>query len=204
MYGELPEIETTDGQKVQGFPVEIQRPHKLAVLRLPTNEEMIEHLSKQRSVSRDLGRRKSETESIPNPDADMALFKKIRLDKGPDFDAAEAAKALRLLTMHKVLPGVREGDGYRITLKTVFGDTVHLINIPMEADQALYQRTVLRPITLPHGQEEIRFPPEASIRLYDSAIESIDGYTPNITSKTVPPHHKAAVVFELMSCLRDL
>jgi hypothetical protein len=209
VYGELPEIETKDGQqKIQGFGVHILRPEKFAVLRLPSNDEMMEYLAKQRSLYRDLGNRKGEGESVPNPQADLALFERIRIDRVTDesqkFDAAEAAKALFLITMHKIEPYVREGDGYRITLKTIFGDTVHVIKIPFEKDMSLYTSSVYKSRDLPHNVEERRFPPEAPVRLYDSAIESIEGYTPEFTPKTVPPHHKRAVVFELVSALRDL
>ena len=207
-YGELQTIETKDGQKVQGFPVQIPRPLKLAVLRLPSNDEMIEYLSKQRSIYRDLGNRKGESESVPNPQSDLDLFQKIRIDKPADesqvFDAAEAAKALRLITMQKIESCVPEGDGYRITLNTRFGSTVHVIKIPLEKDMALYRQTVFKSRDLPHNQEERRFPPEAPIRLYDAAIESIDGYTSEFTAKNVPPHHKAAVVFELVSAVNAL
>jgi len=37
MYGELPEIQTSTGETINGFPVQILRPAKTAVLRLPTN-----------------------------------------------------------------------------------------------------------------------------------------------------------------------
>jgi len=208
MYGELQDIESKDGQKIQGFPVRIPRPLKLAVLRLPTNDEMIEYLSKQRSIYRDLGGRKGEGESVPNPQSDLDLFGKIRIDKVADesqkFDAAEAAKALRQITMQKIESCAPEGDGYRITLKTIFGVTVHLIKIPFEKDLAFYRQSVYKSRDLPHNIEERRFPPEAPVRLYDSAIESVEGYTPDFTSKTVPPHHKAAVIFELVNAINDL
>jgi hypothetical protein len=208
MYGDLPEIETKDGQKIQGFPVSIPRPKKTAVLRLPSNEEMIEYLSKQRSIYRDLGQRKGEGESVPNPQSDLDLFGKIRIDKITDdsqkFDAAEAAKALRQITMQKIDGCIPEGDGYRITLNTRFGATVHVIKIPFEKDLAMYRQTVYKARDLPHNIEERRFPPEAPIRLYDSAIESVEGYTENYDPKSVPPHHKAAVIFELVSAINDL
>lgn len=208
MYGELPEIESKDGQKVKGYPVEIKRPQKLAVLRLPSAEEMVEYLGKQKFVYRDLGRRVGESESVPNPQSDLDLFEKIRIDKPADesqkFNAAEAAKALRQITMYKIDGCVAEGEGYRITLKTLFGTTVHLLKIPFEEDMALYQRTVYKSRDLPHNVEERRFPPEAPIKLYDSTVESIEGYTPDFTKTTVPPHHKRAVILELISALNDL
>jgi hypothetical protein len=208
MYGELQTLKTKDGQEIQGFPVHILRPEKFAVLRLPRNDEMIEYLEKQRSLYRDLGGRKGEPESVPNPQADLALFHKLRLDKPSDasqeFDAAEAGKALALITRQKIDSCQREGDGFRITLKTMFGPTVHVIKIPFEKDLSLYRSTVYKSRDLPHNLEERRFPPDAPVRLYDSAIESIAGYTPDFKPADVPPHHKAAVVFELVSAINDL
>jgi hypothetical protein len=207
MYGELPELTAKDGQKYQGFPVQILRPEKFAVLRLPTNDEMIEYESKQRVIYRDLGRRSGESEAVQNPEADLALFAKLRIDKpadGQDFDAAEAGKAIQQITRQKIGSCEREGDGFRITLITRFGSTVHVIKIPFEKDLAQYKLSAYKPRDLPYGQEERRFPPEAPMRLYDAAIESIDGYTPNFTTKTVPLHHKRAVIFELVSAINDL
>lgn len=207
MYGELPEIESKDGQKIKGFPVQILRPQKFAVLRLPTNDEMLDYQSKQRVIYRDLGNRTGESEAVPNPQADLDLFAKLRMDKfdsSQEFDAAEAATAIGQLTRQKIESSKREGDGYRITLKTRFGPTVHVIKIPFEKDLALYRQTVFKSRDLPHGLEERRFPPEAGARLYDSAIESIEGYTPEFTPKTVPPHHKSAIVMELVSAINEL
>ena len=66
MYGELPEIQTSTGETINGFPVQILRPAKTAVLRLPTNPEMSGYLNQQKTLYRDLGRRKGQSESVPN------------------------------------------------------------------------------------------------------------------------------------------
>jgi len=42
---------------------------------------MLDRLDQQKSIRRTLGRRKSQTEFVPNPKADLDLFNKIRLDK---------------------------------------------------------------------------------------------------------------------------
>ncbi len=102
MYGEIPEIQTSTGEAINGFPVQILRPAKTAVLRLPANSEMSEYLSQQKTLYRDLGRRKGQSESVPNPKSDLDLFNRIPIDKGPEFDEAEAAKAIGLLTRQRV------------------------------------------------------------------------------------------------------
>ena len=168
LFGELPEIRTTEGEPVRGFPVQILRPEKTAALRLPTNHEMRDYLSQQKTLYRDLGRRKGQSESVPNPKSDLDLFNRIRIDKGPEFDEAEAARAIGLLTRQRVTKCEREGEAYRIKLLTVFGETEHVINIPFEKDLVVYRRNVFKAIALPHGVEERRYPPEAAERLYDA------------------------------------
>jgi hypothetical protein len=137
LYGELPEIQTSAGETINGFPVQILRPAKTAVLRLPTNPEMRGYLNQQKTLYRDLGRRKGQSEAVPNPKSDLDLFTRIRIDKGPDFDEAEAARAIGLLTRQRVTKCEREGEAYRVTLLTVFGETVHVVNIPFEKDLAV-------------------------------------------------------------------
>jgi hypothetical protein len=204
MYGELPELQTALGETIHGFPVQILRPPKTAVLRLPSNQEMADYLNQQKTLYRDLGRRKGQSEAVPNPKSDLDLFNRVRIDKGADFDEAEAAKAIGLLTRQRVTKCEREGETYRITLLTAFGETVHVVSIPFEKDLAVYRRNVFKAIDLPHGVEERRYPPEAAARLYDAAVVSISGYIDTIEPATVPPHHKSTVVLELVSAIGDL
>jgi hypothetical protein len=205
MYGELPEIQTSNpGEPIHGFPVQILRPAKTAVLRLPSNQEMRDYLNQQKTLYRDLGRRKGQSESVPNPKSDLDLFNRLRIDKGAEFDEAEAARAIGLLSRQRVTKCEREGEAYRITLATVFGETQHVINIPFEKDLVVYRRNVFKAIDLPHGVEERRYPPEAAERLYDSAIVSIAGYVDSIKPPDVPPHHKSTVALELVSAIGDL
>src|ERR1017187_5386761 len=108
LYGELPEIQTSTGETINGFPVQILRPAKTAVLRFPANHEMSDYLNQQKTLYRALGRRKGQSESVPNPKADLTLFTRIRIDKGPEFDEAEAAKAIGLLARQRVTKCERE------------------------------------------------------------------------------------------------
>ena len=82
LYGELPTVQLDSGEEVRGVKVRVPNPPKLAILRLPTSQEMLDRLDQQKSIRRTLGRRKSQTEFVPNPKADLDLFNKIRLDKG--------------------------------------------------------------------------------------------------------------------------
>ncbi len=196
MYGDIP---------AAGITIRVPNPPKTAQLRLPTNEEMLERLDQQKSIRRTIGRRKSQTEFVPNLKADLDLFNKIRLDKdGAEFDEFEAGNAISKLSFCEVTDCQRAGDEYRIALRTPFGDTVHLVKIPTQRDITVYRRTVVSSTELPHGQEELRYRIEPAVDLYDSVVTKIEGYAAPIKPADVPPHHKSAVVVELVQAIDDL
>src|ERR1700722_14732946 len=113
LYGELPEVKTEGGESLRGVTVKVANPPKTAVLGLPTSQQMIDRLSAQKSIRRSLGRRKSQTDYIPNMKADLALFNAIRQDKGGiEFDEFEAANAISKLTYCEVTDCQRAGDDY--------------------------------------------------------------------------------------------
>ncbi len=203
-YGELPEIQTSDGKTVRGYPVQIHNPQKVAVVRLPTNTELMIYLAAQRSRYRNLGRRTGEAIPVVTPKADQDLFRAIRLDNGEPWEDAEAAKALNIITQLRVVDCERDGQEYRIKLKTLFGDTEHVVSIPFEQDLAEYQRNVVPSRDLGRGLEERRFPPEVPCKLYDKILVSAIGYTAGATKDTVPPNHKRVVIAELLAALDDL
>lgn len=196
MYGNIPSA---------GITIRVPNPPKTALLRLPTNKEMLERLDQQKSIRRTIGRRKSQTEFVPNPKADLDLFNKIRLDKeGPEFDEYEAGNAISKLTFCDVTDCERAGEEYRVTLKTPFGDTVHTVRIPTQRDITVYRRSVVSSTDLPHGQEELRYRIEPAEDLYDSVVSKIEGYAESFKTADVPPHHKSAVVVELVQAIDDL
>ncbi len=196
MYGDIP---------AAGITIRVPNPPKTAQLRLPTNEEMLERLDQQKSIRRTIGRRKSQTEFVPNLKADLDLFHKIRLDKdGAEFDEFEAGNAISKLSFCEVTDCQRAGDEYRITLRTPFGETVHLVKIPTQRDITVYRRTVVSSTDLPHGQEELRYRIEPAVDLYDSVVTKVEGYAASFKPADVPPHHKSAVVVELVQAIDDL
>jgi hypothetical protein len=196
MYGDIP---------AAGITIRVPNPPKTAQLRLPTNEEMLERLDQQRSIRRTIGRRKSQTEFVPNLKADLDLFNRIRLDKdGAEFDEFEAGNAISKLSFCEVTDCQRAGDDYRVTLWTPFGETIHMVKIPTQRDITVYRRTVVSSTDLPHGQEELRYRIEPAVGLYDSVVTKIEGYAASIKPGDVPPHHKSAVVVELVQAIDDL
>ena len=204
LYGELPTV-TIDGVELKGVTVKIANPPKTAVLGLPTNQQMLDRLDQQKSIRRSIGRRKSQTEFIPNLKADLDLFTKIRQDKsGAEFDEYEAGNAVSKLTYCEVTECQRDGDEYQITVKTAFGETLHKVGIPTQRDIAIYRRTVVSSTDLPHGQEELRYRIQPAATLYDAVARGIEGYAEGFKPAEVPPHHKSAVVVELIQAIDDL
>jgi hypothetical protein len=189
--------------EMRGVTVKVANPPKTAVLGLPTNAQMLERLDAQRSIRRSIGRRKSQTEFVPNLKADLDLFNKIRQDKGSEFDEYEASNALAKLTYCEVTDCAQSDDEYRITLKTAFGETVHTVRKPSERDKTVYRRSVVSATDLPHGQEELRYRIEPAVALYDSVAAKIEGYIANYKPADVPPHHKSAVVVEVIQSMDD-
>ncbi|MGD0497532.1 MAG: hypothetical protein ABSC23_03750 [Bryobacteraceae bacterium] len=204
LYGELPVVKIEDVE-LKGVTVKVANPPKTAVLGLPTNAQMLERLDQQKSIRRTIGRRKSQTEFVPNLKAELDLFNKIRQDKGgPEFDEYEAANAISKLTYCEVTDCQRVGDEYQIKVKTPFGETVHTLRIPMQRDITVYRRTVVSATDLPHGQEELRYRVEPAVSIYDSVVSKIEGYAPTFKPQDVPPNHKSAVVVELVQAIDDL
>jgi hypothetical protein len=204
LYGELPTIHSEAGD-VQGVTVRVPNPLKVAILRLPTTEEMLVRLGQQKSIRRDLGRRKSQTEYVPNTKADLDLFNKIRLDKdGPEFDEFEASTAISKVTYCEVIDCQRAGEEYQVTLRTSFGEVKHWVRIPTQRDISIYRRGMVSAIELPHGQQELRYRTEPAIELYDAVAAKIEGYSASYKPADVPPHHKSAVAVELVNAIDDL
>lgn len=204
MYGKLPSIDF-NGSKVNGVTIRIPNPPKSAILGLPTNEQLSERMDSQKSIRRNLGRRKSQTDYVPNTKGDLVLFDKIRVDKdGPEFDEFEASSAVSKLIYLEVVSVEREGDQYVVVLKTPFGEVKHTANIPLQRDIQRYRRTVVTSVDLPHGVEELKSRSAPACDLYDAVIASIDGYTDDFSPKTVPPHHKSAVVIEVVQAIDEL
>jgi hypothetical protein len=226
MYGELPLIKTTQGGEIPAIPIVIQNPHKVAVLRLPTAEEITAYTGSIRQVIHRIGRRQSEDRDIPNAEAERKLFDSIRLDKtGDEFDESEARHAIEIVLRHNVIGCERDGDQYVVKVATLWGITAHTCRIPTTKELQTYREGVIKSRELPHNVEERRFPPEAPVRFYDAVILAVDGYAPqfNVPVGTmngnrhvlegaelkallpqIPPHHKRSVAGEVSSALYDL
>ena len=226
MYGELPEIETADGNSIPAIPIAIANPQKVAALRLPTSEEIAAYTSSIRTLTRRIGRRQSEDQDVRNQEAERRLFDAIRLDKsGTEFDEAEVQYALNVALKHNTVSCERDADQFIVTLLTLWGKTIHRCRMPITREIQAYREGVIKSRELPYNIEERRYPPEVPAALYDAICVSVDGYAPayNVPIGTVngdrhviegaelrsflgkiPPHHKRSVAGEVSGALYDL
>ena len=207
LYGEMPEQKIGD-EVLRGFTVRNPNPPKTAIIRLPTADEMIQRLDRQRSIRRSAGPRKMVTEVVPNPKGDLELFNKLRVDlpvaEENEFDEAEARNILQKFLYCETVACEREGDQFRIDLLTPFDKepTRHFMKIPMQADLMQYRRGILTAIDLPFGQEELRYHSQCAVDLYDQCGSKFDGYA--CDGDPVPPHHKFSVAAALAAAVDDL
>lgn len=213
MYGDLPEIKTKnqDGTEsvIHAFPIHIPFPSKIAALRLPTSEEMLDYMRKQKSEYRYLGRGKGRSKSLPNPRSDRDLFDRLRIDNDQEaqeggknwFDDDECGHAISILTQQRIFSRTREGDNYTIVLRTMLGDTTHTLHPPFMKDMAEYRRNAYVSTDMGHNLEHRQFPPEPSCTLYDACILKSEGYS---SGTEVPPHHKQAIALELVAAVSEL
>jgi hypothetical protein len=226
VYGELPLIDTNQGNSIPAIPIVIQNPHKVAALRLPTSEEISAYTSSVRQLIRRIGRRQSEDQETTNQDAERKLFEAMRLDKGGvEFDEAEMKHAIELVLRHQVVDCKKDGDLYVVKVSTLWGVTAHSCRIPMTRELSNYRENVIKSRELAHGVEERRFPPDVPVAFYNSIIAAVDGYAPqfNVPAGSIngnrhviegaelkgflsqiPPHHKRSVSGEISSQLYDL
>lgn len=226
MYGELEQFETTDGAMIPGIPILIPYPKKVAVLRLPTSEEIAAYTSSIRLLVRRLGQGTSQSETLPNREAEKKLFDTIRIDKhGEEFDEYEIAKAINDALYATASPYERDGEEFVVKVNTPWGATTHRTRMPRTREVQQYRDGVIRSRDLRHGAEEQRYPPDVPVAFYDQIIVRVDGYAPtyNIPKGTtngsshafegdelkaflgkIPPHHKRLVAAEVSVALFDM
>src|SRR5690242_13781788 len=117
LYGQLPQLEIENGTKVDGIRVKVPNPPKTATIRLPNTQEMIDRINQRGHLKRKRVDGKIATDfAVDLKQADLNLFKAIRLDHGTDFDEAEAQNAITLVTACDVTKIERQGDEYNITI----------------------------------------------------------------------------------------
>ena len=204
-YGQLPTIKADDGTEYQGFKIKVPNPPKVAFVTLPTTAQMMLRLNAQKTVRHSLGRGKSETRAVQNQEADLKLFKTIRLDaNGPEFDMHEAAMVIGKLTYCEATETARSGEEFMVTVDTPFGEVMHTVRMPFQPEIHAYRSAALSEMEMRHGQTEYRFKPDVAVTLYKQIAKAIEGYVDTISLSDVPPHHMIAVVSEVVSRMDDI
>jgi len=168
---------------------------KRVLVMFPTDAQWCERARKQRVVRHFLGRGKSQTDDDAETDRRNAeLLAKIRRDAdGPVLSPAEATLVLGKLERARVCSVEREGDGYRVVLKTSLGEVSHVVRGPT-AEQILAHERQSTKTTEGRRNQEIHGYLEPSGELYDKIVVSSEGY-----SGPVPIVHKVPVITEVLA-----
>jgi hypothetical protein len=169
---------------------------KRAVVKWPDDQQWIERVRAQKTMVRDLGRRKTVVDVDDFSAHDKALFEDLKVS-GDDMDQYEAQRAIGKLATADVEDGGREGNGFVISVRTISGMTKHSLRVPSQKELMEYSRRSMYVIQHPHGLMEYRFNLQAAGDFYDKLAQKAEGY-----SGPIPIVHKKAAVDELLSLLR--
>jgi hypothetical protein len=188
---------------------------KLVKVMFPSDALWCERARNQRVVRQFLGRGKSQTDDDKNTDRlNHDLLAKIR--SGPQDDPtltpAEATLVIGKLERARVSSVDREGDTFRIVLRTALGEVTHVVGIPTAEQMLMHERQSTK-TTEGRRNQEIRGFLEPSGELYNRIAKSTEGYAATAYVNTlsqsggvslepgiaVPIVHKVAVVAELLA-----
>jgi len=162
---------------------------KTVRVRFPSDEEWMERQRRRKVIIKQLGRGISETSVLNLEEADAALLAKIRQDDEPAVDAFEATKIFEQLSEAEVDDVVQAGDGFRVTIRVMGGNTVHLVQMPSAEDAIRYRRGFARVLDLPFNKQELTVNLGAAGSLYRKLTQSTEGY-----AGAVPIIHQAVAV----------
>jgi hypothetical protein len=168
---------------------------KRCKVQFPSDALWCDRAKKQRVMRHFLGRGKSQTDDDAGTDQlNAELLSKIRQDQdGPVLTPAEATLVIGKLERARVASVDREGDTYRIVLKTALGEVTHVMNLPTAEQMLVHERRSTK-TTEGRRNQEIRGFLEPSGELYDKIAKSQEGYT-----GAVPIVHKVSVVAEVLA-----
>jgi hypothetical protein len=162
---------------------------KTVRVRFPSDDEWAERQRRRKVIVKSLGRGISET-TIPNgEEIDAALLAKIRTEEEPELDAFEAQKVVEQLSFCDVDDVVMAGDSFRVMLRVLGANTVHLLKMPSAKDVSQYRRGFARVLDLPFNRQELTLNIRAAGDLYKKLIDGTEGY-----AGEVPLIHQAVAV----------
>jgi hypothetical protein len=172
-YGFLPDVTLDDGQTYKGFKVVIPNPPKVAVVRIPTSQEIADVTTKEDKL------KKGDNDGFEQ--LHLGFFNKIRVDNGEPFDQYEAHAVIMRLLQCTTLKCEKVESEYHVTLHTPFGDVTHQLRFP-----SYKQIAELR---------NASYNNKAHLVLYEKLYVSSDGYDESVD---VPGIHKIKAAGEVV------
>lgn len=178
------------------MPVRTAQGKQDITVRWPTDEEWSQHRKRRRILQRQLGRGAVEND-LDSAAADSKLYEAVRLNGAPPLTAAEAGFVVNQISVATVLNVELAAQDATVTLRTVMGETSHVLRMPT-MDQVKKLQDATRVITLPYSLQEIRPNTDAAGALYDQLAGGAEGY-----AGAVPLIHKDVVVRAVISAIEQ-
>jgi len=157
------------------FSLRLESGPAAVVVRFPTDEDWARHAALCRTVFKNLGRGKSETE-VESAKADHALYNTVRLDGSPDLDAVEVGCIVELLGAFDIRDCRQEGDAYLIEATIHAQAVVIRLKAPTTKAVLDYRKRAFQLISLPHGRTQMISRISEAAALFDRCFVSAEGY----------------------------
>jgi hypothetical protein len=174
---------------------------KIEKLRWPTDEELIERARKMRHIKRNLGRNRTQFETLNEEAVNAELFEKLRLATDNIYDSAEAHKFVQKLLSSSDVTASRSGDEFEVELLVTSEKkrVKHILRMPTQREMNEYHKSSYKAYDIKTGQD-IRIACEPAGRLWDSLKISVEGYA----NGSVPITHKQSALVEMIDLIGQL
>lgn len=172
---------------------------KTVTVRFPSDTELIDRMSRQKTVVRPIGRGKTVSETLNADEINLALVQKILEDGSAAVDEFEATHIVNELIRCEVVDSERSSTAFTITVSVPGAETTHTLRMPTMKQVMQYRRHIVSSVEGRRGGQEIRFNLQVAGDLYDQLVEKTDGYQGD-----VPVVHKSAVVSEALALLDEM
>jgi hypothetical protein len=158
-------------------------------MRWPTDEEWGERHRTRKIQIRNLGRGITETD-VDTADADLKLYRSVRLNGAPELTAAEASMVVKTIERADVSGVVIDGEEAAVTMQVLGGTVTHRLQLPT-ADQVIkMQRGASRMFSSSQrNASTVRMYLEPTAKLWDECQGRGEGY-----AGAVPSLHKDAAI----------
>ncbi len=179
---------------------------KVATVRYPTDEELIQRTKRLKSVRRELGRGLSEFDITNSEQVELEIFEKIFVESKEPFDAYEALDYMGQMLNTEVTESHRNGSNSFVVEmqvpvgKDVTKKVIHTLRMPTQKDVVEYKRESVRAVQAKR-HIEVRHSIEPALRLWDKYQVSTEGYA---EGSPVPANHKDRAMLEVMDLMRQI